>query len=29
MYLLISRNNPYLEEINKNPQSQTLQRDFD
>jgi len=29
MYLLISRNNPYLEEINKNPQNQSLQRDFD
>jgi hypothetical protein len=29
MYLLLSRNNPYLEELNKNPQGQTLQKDFD
>ena len=29
MYLILSRNNPYLEELNKNPQGQTLQKDFD
>ena len=29
MYLLLSKNNPYLEELNKNPQGQTLQKDFD
>ena len=29
MYLLITRNNPYLEELNKNPQSQAFQKDLD
>ena len=29
MYLLLSRNNPYLEELNRTPQGQTLQKDFD
>ena len=29
MYLLLSRNNPYLEELNKNPQGQALHKDFD
>ena len=29
MYLFLSKNNPYLEELNKNPQGQTLQKDFD
>ena len=29
MYLLITRNNPYLEELNKNPQSQDFQKDLD
>ena len=29
MYLLLSKNNPYLEELNKNPQGQTFQKDFD
>lgn len=29
MYLLITRNNPYLEELNKNPQSTAFQKDLD
>ena len=29
MYLLITRNNPYLEELNKNTQSTALQKDLD
>ena len=29
MYLLITRNNPYLEELNKNPQSTAFQNDLD
>ena len=29
MYLLLSRNNPYLDELNRTPQGQTLQKDFD
>ena len=29
MYLLITRNNPYLEERNKNPQSTAFQKDLD
>ena len=28
MYLLITRNNPYLEELNKNPQSTAFQKDL-
>lgn len=29
MYLLITRNNPYLEELNKNPQNQAMQKDLE
>ena len=29
MYLLLSKNNPYLEELNKTPQGQAIQKDFD
>ena len=29
MYLLITRNNPYLEELNKIPQSTAFQKDLD
>ena len=29
MYLLLSKNNPYLEELNRTPQGQTIQKDFD
>ena len=29
MYLLITRNNPYLEELNKNPQSTAFKKDLD
>ena len=29
MYLLITRNNPYLEELNKNLQSTAFQKDLD
>ena len=29
MYLLITRNNPYLDELNKNPQSTAFQKDLD
>lgn len=29
MYLLITRNNPYLELLNKNPQSTAFQKDLD
>ena len=29
MYLLLSRNNPYLEELNKNPQGHEIQKDFE
>ena len=29
MYLLLSKNNPYLEELNKSPQDQNFQKDFE
>ena len=29
MYLLLSRNNPYLEELNKNLQGQEISKDFE
>ena len=29
MYLLITRNNPYLEELNRNPQNQALQKNLE
>ena len=29
MYFILSKNNPYLEELILNPQGQTIQKDFD